>query len=128
MRHRPRDTSCIMPAQLAQACPPFHLNPCSREAVSALTFLALGVELEDHLLAFFQGPIAAVLCWEKCCQLDYPTKYSTSCLTYSHCAGNHIYDLASVVWRYVAFAVRVVVVDDLADADAGGFVHVAFVT
>jgi hypothetical protein len=112
-----------MPAHFAQGCPPFHLNSCSGGAPSVL---ALGVKLEDDLLAFFQGSVAAVLCWKNAVSLS--TKYSTLGLTYGHRAANHINDLASVVWRYVAFAFRVVAVYDLADPDARGFVHLASAT
>jgi hypothetical protein len=128
LHKRPRD-ACVLsgvPGVTRTYRPPFHLNPRSGEAPSDLDLLAFRVELVYHLLTFFQRPVAAVLCWQSVVSLT--RKYSTSFLTYAHRAADDINHFASVVRLYVAFAIRMVVTDDLADTDASGCVHLAFVT
>jgi hypothetical protein len=128
LHKRPCD-ACVLPVSGVTRTyrPPSHLDPRGGEAVwTILGALAFGVELVDDLLAFFQGPVATVLYWQTV--VSFTTKYSMLCLTCPHRAGNHVNHLASVVRRYVAFAATTVEIDDLADADASGCGHLAFVT
>jgi hypothetical protein len=87
LHKRPCD-ACVLPVSgVARTYrPPSHLHPRGGEAVwTILGALAFGMEFVDDLLAFFQGPVATVLCWQSV--VSFTAKYSM------------LFDLPSSCWQ-----------------------------